>query len=195
MPSQGQLATVSTILSERLAAFGLPNARVSQLVPASQPMVLVEVPHFGGDEPGTLATLLETGNLEFWNTGQQALPEGSRRDPSQFGGTPAFSSKDLDTSQIGISNDQTGGPQVTFEMKGDAIARFATFTKNNIGNYLTLTLDGTVITSAVIESSISGPAVISGHFTRQRATALVSVLKYPPLPVALQISSESPFTS
>jgi hypothetical protein len=193
-PSQGLLDAVRATLSQRLAAFGLENARVSQLVPASQPTLLVEVPHFGGNERGTLATLLETGNLEFWNTGQQALQEDSTLDPSQFGGTPAFSSKDLDPSQISMSHDQTGRPQLNFEMKGDAIASFGTFTKNNIGNYLTLTLDRIVISSAFIQSAINGPAVINGNFTQQHVTALVSVLKYLPLPVALQISSETTFT-
>ena len=194
-PSQAQLDAVRTILSQRLAVFGLKNARVSELVSASQPTLVVEVPHFGGDERGTLATLLETGNLEFWNTGQQPLQEGSTLDPSQFDGKPAFSSKDLDLSKISLSNDQTGRPQLNFEMKGDAIASFGTFTKNNMGHYLTLTLDRIVIFSSVIVSAINGPAVITGNFNQQQMTALVSVLKYPPLPVALQISSESTFTT
>lgn len=87
----------------------------------------------------------------------------------------------------------TGRSEINFEMKGDAIGRFAQFTQQNIGNYLTVTLDNKVIESGLIASQINGPAVISGNFTHQQATAIVSVLKYPPLPVALQIGSESPF--
>lgn len=79
-------------------------------------------------------------------------------------------------------------------MKGRAIAGFSQFTASHIGEFLSLTLDGKIIESAIIQSQINGPGVISGNLDRQQASALVSVLKYPPLPVALRISSESTFT-
>ena len=43
------------------------------------------------------------------------------------------------------------------------------------------------------QNAINGPAQMSGNFTRQQAMALVSVLKYPPLPVVLHMSSETSF--
>ena len=70
---------------------------------------------------------------------------------------------------------------------------FGAFTQQNIGTYLTLTLDLQVIQSAIIQGAINGPAQMTGNFSQQQALALVSVLKYPPLPVVLHISSETPF--
>jgi preprotein translocase subunit SecD len=198
-PSQAQLDTVRATLAQRLAAFGLKNARVSQLVPASQPALLVEVPHFGGDERGTLAILLETGRLAFWDTGLTAEYFGTTFDPTQFtpynpGNQPWFTGNDLDASRISVGTDQSGLSRINFQMRGKAIARFSQFTASHVGEYLTLTLDGKVIASAVIVSQIDGPGAVSGNLAHQQVTALVSVLKYPPLPVAFQISSESTFT-
>jgi len=68
-PTPAALRVTEAILSERLAAFGFKNASVHELTSGSQPTLQVEVPHFGGDERGTLDTLLNTGMLEFWNTG------------------------------------------------------------------------------------------------------------------------------
>ena len=156
-----------------------------------QPSISVELPGFNsGNQSEAINTLLKTGYLAFWNTGQTPLQNGTTIDPSQYGGNPVFTGKDLDPSQIGVSTDTTGQPQINFEMKGGAIADFGTFTKNNIGNYLTVTLDGTVISSAVIQSAINGPGVINGQFTTDEATQIANVLRYGALPIALQIASE-----
>src|SRR5713101_3499284 len=64
------------------------------------------------------------------------------------------------------------------------------FTGKNVGNYLTVTLDKVVIESAVIQSAITGPGVITGNFTTQSAQQVVTVLKYGALPIALKIASE-----
>lgn len=197
-PTEVALSGARMTLSLRLAAFGLKNASVQELTSGSQPALQVEVPHFGSDERALLGTLLEVGQLAFWNTGPQPVPLGSTFDPTQFtqynpGNKPQFTGADLDSSQINVGTDQAGRPTILFAMKGPAIARFGTFTQQNIGTYLTLTLDKQVIQSAVIQSAITGQAEITGNFTRQQATALVSVLKYPPLPVVLHISSETTF--
>ncbi len=197
-PTPAALSATQVLLSERLVAFGLKNASVQELTSGSQPTFQVEVPHFGGDERATLDTLLNTGMLEFWNTGPSPVPLGSIFDPTQYtqynpGGKPQFTGTDLDSSQVYISQDQAGRPQISFEMKGDAISRFGTFTASNVGQYLTVTIDRQVIESAVIQSAINGPGVITGNFTVQDAEVIVSELKFPSLPVALQIASVSSF--
>ena len=194
-----QLDTVRTTLSQRLAAFGLKNVRISQLVSSNQPTLVVEVPHFGEDERDTLGVLLEMGQLAFWDTGSTSLQLDTSFDPSQYSSLnpngPQFTSKDLDPSKIGVSTDpQTGQPQINFEMQGYALKRFGDFTESHIGSYLTLTLDHVVIEAAVIQTAITGPTEINGNFSSQRAMALASVFKYPPLSIALQMGSESSFT-
>lgn len=197
-PTPAALGATQVLLSERLAAFGLQNASVQELTSGSQPTLQVEVPHFGGDERATLDTLLNTGTLEFWNTGPSPVPIGSPFTPAQFaqynpGGKAPFTGNDLDGSQVSVGTDTTGRPSILFEMKGDAIGRFGQFTQQNFGNYLTVTLDRKVIESAVIQSAITGPGELTGNFTLQHAKALASVLKYPSLPVVLHITSESSF--
>ncbi len=197
-PTPAALSATQMLLSERLAAFGLKNASVQELTSGSQPTLQVEVPHFGGDERATLDTLLNTGTLAFWITGPSPIAVGSTFDPTQYtqynpGGKPQFTGADLDSSQVYVCQDQAGRPEICFEMKGGAISRFGTFTGSDVGQYLTVTLDKTVLESAVIQSPITGPGVITGNFTPQQAAIIASVLKYPSLPVALHIASESSF--
>jgi serine/threonine protein kinase len=197
-PTPEALSATQALLSQRLNTFGLANSTVQELTTGNQPTLQVEVPHFGGDERGTLGILLNTGQLEFWNTGLSPLALGSTFDPTQYtqynpGGRAPFNGGNLDPGQVYVSQDQAGRPQISFEMKGSAIGDFGTFTAQNLGNYLTITLDKVVIESAVIQNAITGPGVITGNLTLQRATAIASVLKYPSLPVALHIASESSF--
>jgi preprotein translocase subunit SecD len=171
-----------------------PNIRI--VTSNGIPSISVELPGFNsGNQTQAINTLLKTGNLQFWNTGSSGLQAGTAFDPSQYtqynpGGTPPFTGKDLDPSQIGVSDDSNGNPQINFEMKGAAIAAFGQFTQKNVGNYLTVTLDGQVISSAVIENAINGPGVINGQFTLDQATQIANVLRYGALPIALTIQSE-----
>ncbi len=160
-----------------------------------QPAILVELPGFSGNQVSAVNSLLKTGVLEFWNTGQTPVQIGSTFDPTQFtannpGGKPEFTGKDLDASQVYVSYDQAGRPQISFEMKGSAIGAFGSFTSQNVGSYLTVTLDRQVIESAVIQNPITGPGVITGQFTLDQANQIVTVLKYGALPISLVIDSE-----
>jgi preprotein translocase subunit SecD len=165
-----------------------------------QPSISVELPGFtSGNQTEAVNTLLKTGNLEFWNTGpapQGIVPSGSLFDPAQYaqynpGGKAQFTGKDIDPAQIGTGTDeQTGHPHINFGMKGHAIGRFATFTHQNIGNILTVTLDRQVIESATINSAIAGPGMISGPFSSEEAQRIASVLRYGALPIALKIASQ-----
>ena len=101
--TQAVLGATQALLSQRLAAFGLKEVSVQELKSGSQPTLKVEVPHFGGNERGILDILLNTGMLEFWNTGPSLASIGSTLTPSQFaqynpGGTAPFTGNDLDGS-------------------------------------------------------------------------------------------------
>jgi preprotein translocase subunit SecD len=170
-----------------------PSIRVQQN--GNQYSISVELPGFNtGNQTQALQTLLQAGNLEFWDTGSTPLAENSTFDPSQYtstnpGGKPWFTGKDLDPSQIGVSTDSSGQLQINFAMKGDAVSKFGQFTQQHIGDYLTVTLDRKVIQSAVIQSAINGPGVITGRFTLQEAQSIATVLRYGALPIALKIAS------
>jgi preprotein translocase subunit SecD len=99
-----------------------------------------------------------------------------------------FRGEDLDVSQVSAELDsQTQQPVVTFQFKGDAQKRFADYTAANIGNYLTITLDGKVIEAAVIQSQITGPGQISGSMTMAQATALAAQLASGELPLMMTL--------
>ena len=159
------------------------------------PSISVELPGFTGNQTDAVNSLLKTGLLEFWNTGPSPVALGSAFDPTQYvqynpGGKPEFTGADLDPTQVYVSQDQAGRPQISFEMKGSAIGSFGSFTAKNVGQYLTITLDKSVIESAVIQNAINGPGVITGTFTTAQAQSVVTVLKYGALPISLKIASE-----
>ncbi len=164
-----------------------------------QKSIDVELPGYnGGNQAQAINTLLKPGVLEFWDTGPSGyLAPNTPFNPSQYaqsnptGTKPLFTGKDLDPSQISVGTDpQTGQIVINFEMKGSAIGRFATFTQQHIGDYLTVTLDKVVISSAVIQSEINGPGIIQGRFTQAEAQSIATVMQYGALPLALKIDSE-----
>ncbi len=174
-----------------------PNIRVLTSNNGSK-MIDVELPGFtSGNQQQAIETLLKPGVLEFWDTGSTPLNTGTAFNPTQYTSsnegknTPLFTGKNLDPSQISVGTDSTTGQIViNFEMKGGAIGDFATFTKGHIGDYLTVTLDRNVISSASINSEINGPGVIQGSFTQAQAQSIATVLQYGALPLALTVASQ-----
>ncbi len=168
-----------------------PSIRLQQT--NGQPSIAVELPGYNnGDQFKQVQALLRSGNLEFWNTGSQYVPDGTKFNPTQYGitGKASFVGKDLDPSKINAGVDsQTNQPVINFSMQGDAVGRFAQFTQQNVGSYLTVTLDGSVIQSAKINSAINGPGIISGQFTQDYANSVATVLRYGSLPINLNIVS------
>ena len=174
---------------------GVSEPSIRIITTNGQPAISVELPGFTGNQTEAVNSLLKTGNLEFWSTGPSPAAIGSAFDPTQYtqynpGGKPQFTGADLDSSQVYVSQDQTGRPQISFEMQGNAISQFGQFTSKNIGEYLTVTLDRQVIESAVIQNAITGPGVITGNFTTDQANQIVTVLKYGALKIPLKIASE-----
>jgi len=157
-----------------------------------QPSILVELPRSTGNKSQAIDTLLGTGTPAFWDTGAVSLMSGTSFNPDQYsqynpGGRPLFTGQDLDPTALAVITVQpTGQPAISGMMKGSAISRFAVFTKTHIGDYLTITLDGKVISSEIIQAEINGPFVIMSNFTLQQANAIVAVLKYGLLPVNLK---------
>lgn len=171
-----------------------PTIRVQKT--NGQPSISIELPGFSGNQQEAIATLLKTGKLEFWNTGQSSLQEGTTLNPADYtqynpGGKPLFTGSDLDPSSLQVGQDpQTGKYAIEFSMKGDAVGRLSKFTADNIGSYFTITLDRTVVSSPVIQSQLPGNGQITGNFTLDSATQLVNVLKYGSLPISFTIASQ-----
>jgi len=193
---QNEMPAVRDNIAQRVnGGLGVSEPSIRIVTSNGKPSISVELPGFSGNQTEAVNSLLKTGLLEFWNTGPSPVTIGSPFDPTQFtqyntNNKPQFTGKDLDPNQVYVGQDQAGLPQINFAMKGDAVAAFGTFTGKNVGSYLTVTLDKVVIESAVIQSAITGPGVITGKFTTQSAQQVVTVLKYGALPIALKIASE-----
>ena len=197
-PSDDVMSNVRTQIEQRVnGGLGVNEPVVRTQKNGNIPSILVELPGLNsGNQQEAINTLLKTGKLEFWDTGQSGLQNNTSFDPTQFassnGGTaPLFTGGDLDASKLQVGQDQqTGGYVIQFAMKGAAFGKLSSYTAAHIGNYLTITLDRSVITSAVIQSQLPGSGEIQGNFTLNQAQAVVNVLKYGALPVTLTIASQ-----
>jgi preprotein translocase subunit SecD len=193
-----EMETTRSLLEQRLnSGLGVKELTVRTQSFGGNRSIIVELPHFSGNQQDALSTLLQTGKLEFWGTGTTNLQQGTKFDPSQYtaynpGGQAQFQGSDLDSKQLGVSQDPTTGQyQIDFSFQGSAATRFAQYTANNVGNVLTVTLDRTVLTSPTIQSTITGQGNINGNFTYDQAKQLYTDLKYGALPIVLhQTSSE-----
>ena len=145
--------------------------------------------------PQTLALIRTTGQLDILDTGSTQLAVGTDVSGQTCQTTCAagqykivFTGAQLDPHSIAVALDpQTNQPAVSFAFAGAARAAFASYTKNNVGNFLTITRDNRVIESATIQSEIDGAAQITGIPSQQDARDLATLLKYGALPVPLTV--------
>ncbi len=191
------LEVARAIIERRVNALGVSE---TVLQVAGDRRIVAEFP--GIDNPeDVIATLRETGLLEFVDTGDTPFQAGQ---PIQtdFGLTEediaaleaegiavyhtVMTGTALDT--VAVQPDQLGNPTISFSLKPDYAKLFADYTAANIGKYLTIVLDGKVISSPVINSAIpDGQGVIQGSFTREEANSLAIQLRYGSLPIPLKV--------
>ncbi|HEY7349179.1 MAG TPA: protein translocase subunit SecD [Ktedonobacterales bacterium] len=151
--------------------------------------ISVELPGLK-NEQDAVALLGQTGKLEIIDTGPNRLTEGTVVKEGQY--PVVFTGDQLDPNSINANIDsQTGKPQILFQFKGSAQSAFANYTQSHVQQYLTITLDGKVIESAVIQTQITGQGQISGgNMTLDQAQATAALLRYGSLPVPLTLVSE-----
>ena len=203
--------TARNIIERRVNGLGLAEALVQT---QGEDRIVVELP--GIEDPElAISTIKETGLLEFIDTGMTPLaPDTSVQTTfSQVTSTQAMTGSEgisptaslfppaasyetvftgRDLRRVGIQSDQyTNEYYISFEMQPDAAQKFYEYTDSHIGQYLTIVLDGVVISSPVIQSAIpDGSGQISGSFTRQSARNLAIQLQYGALPVPLEVESQ-----
>lgn len=180
--------------------------------------IVVEIPGVTNPD-AAIATLQQTGLLEFVIVppGQTPPVEGSQvqtycpnpasvdcGNPTQSA-PPASSVTDTTTAGQTYVTLMTGAALTTanvdstrgtiaidFRLNPQGTTLFATHTTNNIGNYLAIVLDKTVISAPVINGAITGgTGSISGRFDLESANRLALQLKYGSLPVPLKVAQQS----
>ena len=194
------METARTIMENRTNALGV-SENVLQI--AGERRIVGEFPGLENTDQ-VLATIQQTGLLEFVDTGDTNLSAGTVLETDFATGseseTPAptdgenppiiyhtiMTGKDL--KQVAVSQDRLGQYVIQFDLTPEGANIFATHTTANVGKYLTIVLDKTVISSPVINSAIpDGSGIIQGNFTAESANALAVQLRYGSLPVPLKI--------
>ena len=199
------IETARNIIERRVNGLGVSEALVQT---QGKDRIVVELP--GIEDPElAIGTIKETGLMEFIDTGAASLPPGmmvrttlgdelatgsALTDTIALTGTKpystAFTGRDLRRAYP-ARNPTTGEFYVAFEMQPDAAQRFAQYTSNHVGQFLTIVLDKEVVSSPQIQSIIpDGAGQITGDFTFQEARSLGIQLQYGALPVPLQVESQ-----
>jgi preprotein translocase subunit SecD len=194
------METARTIMENRTNALGV-SENVLQI--AGERRIVGEFPGLENTDQ-VLATIQQTGLLEFVDTGDTNLAPGTvvQTDfaTGSESGTPSpadgenpptiyhtiMTGKDL--KQVAVSQDRLGQYVIQFDLTPEGADIFAAHTAANIKKYLTIVLDKTVISSPVINSAIpDGSGIIQGSFTAETANALAVQLRYGSLPIPLKI--------
>ncbi|MCZ2127339.1 MAG: protein translocase subunit SecD [Anaerolineales bacterium] len=93
---------------------------------------------------------------------------------------------DLNTASVG--RDSAGQYVINFELTTNGTRIFGDYTAKNIGKYLAIVLDKTVISSPVINQAITGgQGSISGSYTAESANAFVVQLRSGALPIPIKV--------
>jgi preprotein translocase subunit SecD len=154
------------------------------------------------DAEAVLATIQQTGLLEFVDTGDTPLVEGTiiKTDLALESGQETgaevvegeiiyptvMTGRDLKTVQV--VTDQLGSYQIAFTLSPEGSTIFGEHTAANKDRFLTIVLDKKVISSPRIEGAIyGGEGVITGQFTSEEANAFAVQLRYGSLPIPLKI--------
>ena len=193
------MEVAQNIVSDRVNELGVAEA-VVQVQGDSR--LVVELP--GVDDPAqALATMQNTGFLEFVDTGEEFLPPDtvisttyglSAEQIAAITGTPVYrtvlTGDELLSGEIGVQADHvTGRPNVVLAFNAEGTRKFADWTTANVGRPLTIVLDKKVISAPVVRQPITtGRAAIEGdNIDRAEARRIALLLKYGALPIPLVV--------
>jgi preprotein translocase subunit SecD len=210
----GAMEAAKVIVKNRVDALGVAEPLVQS---QGERRIIVELP--GVEDPElAIATIRETGLLEFVDVGNTFLPPGTLVE-TDFGGTvppteptptveitetttitptapvppePVYTTvmtgRELDT--VNVALDQLGRPEIQFALKFEGTSIFADFTSRNVGRFLCIVLDKRIISCPRIQNAIpDGQARITGDFTLEEARSLAIQLRYGALPVPLRVET------
>lgn len=211
----GDMDAAKVIVKNRVDALGVAEPLVQS---QGERRIIVELP--GVQDPElAIATIRETGLLEFVNAGNTFLPPDTVV-ATTFGGTSAPTEEMSPTVEItetatvtpttpvppeqvystvmtgkeldtvNVALDQYGKPEIQFSLKSAGASTFATFTSQNVGRFLCIVLDKQVISCPRIQTAITeGQARITGDFTLEEARSLAIQLRYGALPIPLKVET------
>jgi preprotein translocase subunit SecD len=179
------LEQTRTIIENRVNATGVAEPIV---VTQGQDRISVELP--GVDDEGDVRSLIgTTGVLEFtpvpaslFNAQLQDLPLPEE----MLDVEPLFNGTEISAARIG-QHGTTGEIVVNLELKETGARLFDEHADAHYGERFAIVLDGIVESAPSINATrFGGQAQISGDFTIEEATNLVTVLKFGSLPLEIR---------
>lgn len=192
------MSALRDTIERRVNLFGVSEPIVqteqaSALSGTSEQRLIIELPGVT-DTQEAIRLIGQTPVLEFrmLKEGVQPPSDISAESINAAFEPAAITGKDLKSAELQFQG-QTGSltqPVVVLHFNSDGAKTFATLTKNNIGRYFGIFLDGVPISVPVIRDSIpDGTAVISGGFGAEEAKELARNLNYGALPVPIELIS------
>lgn len=195
--SADEMEVARQIVQQRTDALGVNE---NSITVAGDRRIVGEFPGLE-DTEAVLATIQQTGLLEFVDTGDVPPQEGSviQTDYSPTGAPvevgdanepiyhTIFTGTEIDS--VSVAQDQvTGEYYLNFVLKTNGAKIFGEHTTANVGKYLAIVLDKQVISAPIIQDAIlGGTGSISGSFTYDEVNAFAIQLRYGSLPVPVKI--------
>jgi preprotein translocase subunit SecD len=195
------LNTTKTILESRVNALGVSEVTM-QIAPPRR--IVAEFPGIDNPEE-VVASVKQTGLLEFVDFGSTPLPDGTVIKTDQGNAGSATPAEDTTTpaeervyhtvmtgtllQTVNVQPSASGGYEIAFALKNEGATIFSDYTGANVGKFLAIVLDKKVISAPQIQTQISeGSGVITGSYTAESANAFAVQLRYGSLPVPVEVT-------
>jgi protein-export membrane protein SecD len=184
-------------IERRVNAFGVSEPIVqtqtsSALSAQKEERLIVELPGVT-DTQKAIDLIGQTPVLEFrMLKGDTPPADLSASTTNEYFEPAQITGKDLASAQLQFQGGtgQVSQPVVVLKFNSEGSDTFARLTRENVGRYFGIFLDGTAISVPVIREEIpGGTAVISGNFSPESAKELARNLNYGALPVPIELIS------
>lgn len=195
------LDTLRDVIERRVNLFGVaePLVQVDRggVFGQGDYRLIVELPGVT-DVSQAVKMIGETPLLEFRlvKSGMEAMIRNADGTPNLDAyEAPGLTGKNLkraavEFTQGGAGAVMAGEPTVRVDFDAEGSAKFEDLTGNNVGRYMSIFLDGEVVSTPIIRERISGgTAIISGGFAADEAKALARNLNFGALPVPIELES------
>ncbi len=192
------MAALRDTIERRVNLFGVAEPivqtqKASALAGESEQRLIVELPGVT-DTQRAIDLIGQTPVLEFrmMKEGVEQLDETSTSSIAAAFENASITGKHLESAQLQFQSGpgMTNEPVVVLKFNSEGADIFERMTKENVGRYFGIFLDGQPISIPVIREAIpGGTAVISGGFSPDEAKQLARNLNYGALPVPIDLIS------
>ncbi len=194
LPEQDRKSSMQALrdtLERRVNVFGVAEPLVQTQKSGGEDRVIVELPGVT-DTQKAIDMLGKTPVLEFKL--QRTLDAETDSGPTKINVWESTGLTGKYLKRATVQFDSGGGglqePVVSLQFNSEGAKLFAKITKENKGEILGIFLDGSPISTPVINDEIpNGTAIVSGNFSAEQARELVRNLNYGALPVSIELLS------